>query len=320
MTPQPRRVLLDHDGGVDDLLSLAMVLAMPHLELAGVVVTPADCYLGPAVSATRKLLRWFGRDDVPIATGRLHGVNAFPPEWRAAPYIVDALPLLNDDDRALPPVGDERGDAFIARVLRESPVPVTVLVTGPPSNLAAALAAEPALAAKVAEVVWMGGALRVRGNVCRHEHDGSAEWNSYWDPPAVASLWAQPVPITIVPLDATNEVPVSMAFLQRLARERAHPLADFAGQCWATTVGTIPAYEYVYFMWDTLTTGYLGAPALFRFEAVETVVDVAPPSAGRIRIAPGGRRVRAAVGADSAGFHDWLLGLLRVDPRQARSR
>ena len=164
------------------------------------------------------------------------------------------------------------------------------------------------------------GALRVRGNVCRHEHDGSAEWNSYWDPPAVASLWAQPVPITIVPLDATNEVPVSMAFLQRLARERAHPLADFAGQCWATTVGTIPAYEYVYFMWDTLTTGYLGAPALFRFEAVETVVDVAPPSAGRIRIAPGGRRVRAAVGADSAGFHDWLLGLLRVDPRQARSR
>lgn len=80
MTPQSRRVLLDHDGGVDDLLSLAMVLAMPHLELAGVVVTPADCYLGPAVSATRKLLRWFGRDDVPIATGRLHGVNAFPPE------------------------------------------------------------------------------------------------------------------------------------------------------------------------------------------------------------------------------------------------
>ena len=54
MTPQSRRVLLDHDGGVDDLLSLAMVLAMPHLQLAGVVVTPADCYLGPAVSATRK--------------------------------------------------------------------------------------------------------------------------------------------------------------------------------------------------------------------------------------------------------------------------
>ncbi|HET7844123.1 MAG TPA: nucleoside hydrolase, partial [Xanthomonadales bacterium] len=172
-----RRVILDHDGGVDDLLSLAMLLAMEDVELVGVVVTPADCYLGPALSATRKLLRWFGRD-VPVAAGRLHGVNAFPAEWRAAPYRVDALPVLNDDDRPLPPVCDEAGDALIARLLREAREPVTILVTGPPSHVAAALAAAPALAPKVAEIVWMGGALRVRGNVAQHEHDGSAEWNA----------------------------------------------------------------------------------------------------------------------------------------------
>ncbi|HET7845523.1 MAG TPA: hypothetical protein VFL14_15305, partial [Xanthomonadales bacterium] len=130
-------------------------------------------------------------------------------------------------------------------------------------------------------------------------------------------LWAQPVPITIVPLDATNEVPVSMAFLERLARLRRFPLADFAGQCWAQTVGTIPSYEYVYFMWDTLTTGYLGAPGLLRFETLPTAVDVAPPSAGRIRIAEGGRAVKCAVHADAAGFHDYLLKLLARDPRRS---
>ena len=54
-----RTVLLDHDGGVDDLLSLMMLLAMPHIDLIGVVVTPADCYLRPAVSATLKTLRFF---------------------------------------------------------------------------------------------------------------------------------------------------------------------------------------------------------------------------------------------------------------------
>lgn len=315
MSKVRRRVILDHDGGVDDLLSLAMLLAMDDVDIAGIVVTPADCYLGPALSATRKLLRWFGRTDVPIAAGRLHGVNAFPPEWRAAPYAVDALPLLNDDDRPLPPVRDEAGDALIARLLREANAPLTILVTGPPSHVAAALVAEPSLTANVAEVVWMGGALRSRGNVVRHEHDGSAEWNAYWDPPAVAALWGQPVPITLVPLDATNEVPVSMAFLQRLARLRAHPLADFAGQCWAMTVGTIPSYEYVYFMWDTLTTGYLGAPGLLRFETLDTAVDVAPPSAGRIRIAEGSRPVKCALHADAAGFHEYLLGLLARDPR-----
>lgn len=312
-SPRPRRVLLDHDGGIDDLLSLAMLLAMPHVELRGIVVTPADCFLGPALAATQRILRWRGRRDVPIASGRLHGVNAFPAEWRAAPYAVDALPLLNDDDSGLPAVDDEPGHAFIARLLRESDVPLTVLVTGPPSNLATALQAEPALASRIDEVVWMGGALHVTGNVRAHEHDGSAEWNAFWDPPAVAALWRARVPITIVPLDATNQVPVTRTFLTRLARQRAHALSDFAGQCWAMTVGTIPSYEYVYFMWDTLTTGYLGAPHLLAFRDVATEVDVSPPSAGRIRECDGGRIVRAATFVDADGFHEYLLELLRRD-------
>jgi purine nucleosidase len=58
-------------------------------------------------------------------------------------------------------VSDEAGHQFMARKLREAQTPVTVLMTGPASNLAAALSAEPELADKIAEVVWMGGALDV---------------------------------------------------------------------------------------------------------------------------------------------------------------
>jgi purine nucleosidase len=310
---QRRAVILDHDGGLDDLLCVMMLLAMPHIDLRGIVVTPADCYLGTAVSSTLKILRWAGHPDIEVAKGRLHGVNAFPTEWRAVPYAVDALPMLNDSDAPLGVAVAEPGDVFLARKLREATSPITVLITGPVSNLAAALEAEPDLAGRIDEVVWMGGALEVTGNVRTHEHDGSAEWNAFWDPPAVERLWRTSVPLTLVPLDATNLVPVSMDFLQRLARQRTHALSDLAGQVWAMTVGRIPAYDYIYFMWDTLTAGYLGAPQLLTLREVRTAVEVEAPSAGRIHpVAIGGKVIRAATSVDVAGFHDYLLSLLRT--------
>lgn len=308
---QKRTVLFDHDGGVDDLLSLMMVLAMPHIELVGVVVTPADCFIGPATASTLKILRFFNRLDIEVSQGALHGVHSFPRVWRAHVYPIEALPILNENEETLPAPVLEPGHEFIARKLRSAAKPLTVLITGPVSNLAMALSLEPELAAKIEEVVWMGGALGVEGNVRDYEHDGSAEWNAYWDPPATYALWQSPVPLTIFPLDATNHVPVTRDFLQRLARQRRYSLSDLAGQCWALTLGTIPSYEYVYHMWDTLTTGYLGGPQFITFREAQTEVVAAGPSAGRIKEVEEGRLVRAADKVDIEGFLDYVLALLR---------
>ncbi len=309
--PKPRTVLFDHDGGVDDLLSLMFLLAMPHIHLTGVVVTPADCFLGPATSASLKILRFFNRPEVEVSQGTLHGVNPFPRAWRVQPFVVDALPILNDNDAPLAAPVTEPGHEFIARKLRQATEPLTVLITGPVTNLAAALKQEPDLAAKIDEVVWMGGALQVEGNVRDYEHDGSAEWNAYWDPPATAALWQSAAPLTLFPLDATNHVPVTRHFLQRLARQRRYPLSDLAGQCWALTISTIPAYDYLYHMWDTLTTGYLGAPHFITFRPAYTEVVAAGPSAGRIREVKGGRLVQTAATVEVEGFLDYVLALLR---------
>ena len=53
--PDKKLVLMDHDGGVDDLLSLMLLLTMPNIDLIGVSITPADCYLAFATEATRKI-------------------------------------------------------------------------------------------------------------------------------------------------------------------------------------------------------------------------------------------------------------------------
>ncbi len=309
---QPRTVLFDHDGGVDDLLSLLMLLAMPHIKLAGVVVTPADCFLRPAVSATLKILRMFNRTDIELSTGDLHGVNPFPQSWRTHAYAMDTLPILNESTEPLSAPVDVPGHEFLARKILAATEPVTILVTGPISNLATALAAEPELAANIQEVVWMGGALNTGGNVRDFEHDGSAEWNAYWDPPAVYNLWQSNVPITIFPLDVTDQVRVTTEFLHRLARQRKFPVSDLAGQCWALTVGVIPAYEYTYHMWDTLTTGYLGAPQFMTFRQAQTETVPYGPSAGRIKeVKLDGRPVKTAETVAVEDFQNYVMELFR---------
>jgi purine nucleosidase len=83
----------------------------------------------------------------------------------------------------------------------------TTRVTGPLTNIAYVLKQNPAAADKIACIWWMGGTLRRPGNIFNQSSsDGSAEWNVFADPQAAAVVWASKVPITLVPLDATNKV------------------------------------------------------------------------------------------------------------------
>jgi len=67
---------MDHDGGVDDYLA-TMLLTMEHVQPLGVVITPADCYVQPAVSATRNS-DLMGCSDVPAAESTVRGINPAP--------------------------------------------------------------------------------------------------------------------------------------------------------------------------------------------------------------------------------------------------
>jgi purine nucleosidase len=249
-----------------------------------------------------------GNSEVEVAGGDLHGVNAFPAEWRAQPHIVNALPILLAQPCIRAPLVDEPAHQFLARKLSKADEAVTIVMTGPGSNLAAALQAEPDLKEKIAEVVWMAGAIDVVGNVRTFAHDGSAEWNVFWDPPAAHRIFSAGLNLTLFPLDVTNLVPVGWSFLQRLAAQRQWPLSDLAGQCWATTVNAIPHYDYMYYMWDILATSYIGRPDLITFRDVEAVVIERGRSAGKTLHAPGsGQWLKVATTVDVDGFHDYIL-------------
>lgn len=307
-----RKVLFDHDGGIDDLLSLLLLTQMEDIDLLGVCVTPADCFLEDATISSLKILKFTDMESVPVAQGTTRPVNPFPTEWRAQPMVVNAFPqmLLTEEDPSN--ISKLAAHDFISEQLRQSDVPVTILITGPCSNLAKALVENPELISKVKEVIWMGGAVDVRGNVATHKHAGTAEWNAYWDPFATKSLFGMGLDIKLIALDVTNSVPVRLDFLKQLAQQSKYPISNLASQCWATTINTIPGYEYTYFMWDALATSYLGLPEAFTTEKVELDVHTDLPNEGQTFRTSGNQQWANLVKTvDVERFYTYILGLLK---------
>jgi purine nucleosidase len=297
-------VLMDHDGGVDDYLATLLLMTMEHIQPLGVVVTPADCYIQPAVSATRKILDLVGRWDIPVAQSTVRGINPFPTLYRRDSFVVDHLPILNERDEIQTPLVEETGQEFMVRSLLSADRPVTLMVTGPLTTVAAALDSAPEIEAKIKEIVWMGGALNVGGNVEKSleaGQDGSAEWNAYWDPIGANRVWQTQIPIVMCPLDITNTVPVTSEFVHKLGKQRNYPLSDFAGQCYALVI------PQDYYFWDVLATTYLAHPEFYELREWETAIVTSGESQGRTKVEAAGRKIRAMDKVDKEKYYAYIL-------------
>ena len=299
-----RLVLMDHDGAIDDFLSLMLLLTMDEVEMLGVVVTPADCYIEAGTSVSRKILGLMKRNDISVAKSTVRGINPFPPDFRRDCKIIDNFPILNESDRALPSVVDISGQKFIVEQLKKATELVTLMVTGPLTTVAEAIATEPSITDKIGEIIWMGGAFSVPGNVqfnYAHEQDGAAEWNVFWDSIAAKQIWDTNIPITVCPLDLTNSVPVTSEFIRQLAQQRQYPLSDLAGLCYSLAI------PQDYYFWDILATAYLARPELYQTVVRETDIVTTGASQGRTIIKSGGKEIKVMTQVDREQFYHYLL-------------
>ncbi|MBD2773314.1 nucleoside hydrolase [Iningainema tapete] len=297
-------VLMDHDGGIDDYLATMLLMTMDHIKPLGIVVTPADCYAEPAVSATRRILDLMECSHIPVAQSTVRGINPFPQLYRRDSFIVDHLPILNQTDTIKTPLVAQPGQNFMIQVLREAREPVTLMVTGPLTTVATALDLAPDIEAKIQKIVWMGGALNVPGNVEKNwepGQDGSAEWNVYWDPISAAKVWQTQIKIIMCPLDLTNNVPVTSDIVKKMGQQRQYPISDLAGQCYALVI------PQDYFFWDVLATAYLAHPEFYLLKEWETEIITTGLSQGRTKIVPGGRKISAMAQVDKDLFYDYIL-------------
>lgn len=305
-------VFIDHDGAVDDIFGLMMIFAMPHVELLGVGVTGADCFVEDGARVTLKLLKMFGKDSVRVTKSGALLRNNFPSEWRVAGAIMDRCPQMASqpfeaDNLLKIPTHD-----FMIEVLEKAEEPITFFVSGPMNNLARALTLRPDLAKKIKEVVAMGGAIFVNGNVDQFDHDESAEWNVFTDAVGLQTVIDSKVRVVLFSLDSTNHVPLSFDFLKSLASQAHFSASRLLGFFMSLTVIAIPSDCYAYFLWDPLAAAFLGDVKFCELKEVNIVVDTLPPSEGRTRpVTEGGSPVFMAHDVNVPLLYDYIHDLLK---------
>lgn len=296
-TPSPSvarlPVILDYSPTISDANALLYLASNPAVELLAVTLAgtgESDCE--PGVRATRSLLTIAGRPDVPVGCGRvtpLVGDRDWPAEW------TDASNSLAK--RLLPTVAGEPmldAETLLAETISAARTPVTVIAVAPLTNLGSVFTAHKELASRLRRIVIMGGAVTVPGNV---EASPAAEWNIYIDPEAARRVLAAGIPVTMVPLDATNSLPWSERVLRRLALLDA-PAAKAVRQL----VASRPSLEGIY-LWDELAAMAALAPQLVTTQSMNVRID----DSGAVTVDSAGVTVDVAVRAESATAVDEFL-------------
>lgn len=308
-----KKVYLNHDGGVDDLVSLFLLLQMEDVELLGVGVIPADCYLEPAMYASRKIIDRFGNgEEIEVAASTSRGKNPFPKDWRMHAFLVDALPILNEFAPIKTKEAKLPAHQHMIKAIRNSEEPVTLLFVGPLTDLARALEEAPDIESKIEKLAWMGGTFLETGNVEEPEHDGTAEWNAFWDPDAVKKVWDSKIPIDLVALESTNMVPLSIDVRNKWASQRKDLGIDFLGQCYAMVPPLVHFQtNSTYFLWDVLTTATIGKDELVKKKVVKSIVHTDGASQGKTEVSENGRAVHLVYEANRPRFFDYITDLAK---------
>jgi pyrimidine-specific ribonucleoside hydrolase len=216
-----KTIILDCDPGHDDAVALFMAIASDALELALVTTSAGNQVPEKTYLNARKLLALAGREDIPVARG------ASGPLRRNLIIAADVHGEtgLDGADLPAPSVAESGMTALqaIAGVLTAATEPVTIVATGPLTNIAVLLLAHPELKPKIAEISIMGGAC-FGGNITPN-----AEFNIYVDPEAADVVFSSGVPIAMFGLDVTMKAQFHTHEVARLAELGTRTGDVFAG-------------------------------------------------------------------------------------------
>ena len=296
-----KQIYFNHDGNIDDLVSYLLLLQAPDIKLLGVGAIDADGFIDPSVAACRKMTDLFNLrgDKLAVARSNSRAVNQFPHDWRMATYSFNYLPILNEKGSIDTPQAELPAHLDMVEKLKHAKEPVTLIMTGPLTDLARARDVDLDIEKHIKKLYWMGGSLDDHGNVAMVNADGSQEWNSFWDPYAVKRVFDSNISIQMVGLESTEEIPLNDELRQHWASLRKYPAMDLVGQGYSLII-SIPSAEL--YLWDVLTTVSALYPEVVKTEKAKATVITDGMSAGSFRRDPNGREVDIVTKANKELF------------------
>lgn len=208
----PRPIIIDCDPGQDDAVALFLAMSSPdELDILGVTTVAGNVPLALTQRNARMMCDIAGRADIPVFAGCDKPMvrEAITAEYIHGNTGIDGVAVFEPDT----PLQEQHAVEFIVQTLLDADKhSVTLVPTGPLSNLGTAFRKEPKILQHVKEIVVMGGAMREGGN-----RSPSAEFNILADPQAADIVFSCGRPITAMGLDVTHQV---LSTRERVARIR----------------------------------------------------------------------------------------------------
>ena len=266
----PRPILIDCDPGQDDAVALLLALAAPQeLEILGITAVAGNVPLALTQRNARLVCELSGRDDVRVHAGcsrpmvrelitaeEVHGVTG-----------VDGMDI---HEPAVPLQIAHAVDFIVDRLLQAPDDSITLIPTGPLTNIAMAIVKTPAILPKIREIVLMGGAMREGGNTT-----ASAEFNILVDPHAAHVVFECGRPIVAMGLDVTHQV---LATPERVDAIRA--LGNDVAESTSAMLSYFNRFDTAKYgsagapLHDPCTIAYLLEPELFEGKPCHIAVEI----------------------------------------------
>jgi purine nucleosidase len=268
MAPKP--IIIDCDPGQDDAVMLLLALASPaELDVLGISTVAGNVPLALTQRNARIVCELAGRPEIEVYTGcprplvrplitaeEVHGKTG-----------IDGIEIY---EPAMP-LGDGHGVDFIVDTLMAAgDGEITLVPTGPLTNVAVAMVKEPRILPKIAEIVLMGGALREGGNT-----QPSAEFNILVDPHAAHVVFGCGRPLVVMGLDVTHQAmttPEGVAAIGAIpgrVGRAVHDLLKSYDRHDLDKYGAVGGPLH-----DPLTIAYLLAPGLFTAKHVNVEIEI----------------------------------------------
>jgi len=275
----PRSVIIDTDPGIDDALALLLALQSPELDVAAITTVSGNV---PVKTATLNVFRIFSllptqnlppvaegaekpRIKAPVFGTHIHGEDGLGG--------IDRFQIKNGTSRyPIPAVkkSTRRAADEIIYQLSKTKDPISLIPLGPLTNIAEALDKDRTGMAAVKEIVLMGGAVEVPGNVT-----SVAEFNIYYDPHAADMVFRSGIPITVVGLDVTRQVKLLKENLTSIPKPKHTAISQFICDSTAALFALLEERtgEAGISLHDPLAVGVAIDPSLVTKKAMSVAVE-----------------------------------------------
>ncbi|MGQ4492273.1 nucleoside hydrolase [Corynebacterium diphtheriae] len=300
-----KKIILDLDTGIDDALALAYTSGSPELDLIGVTATYGNVLVETGVRNDLALLELFGRSDVPVFAGEPHALAKDGFEVLEISAFIHGKNGIGEAEVAEPVgvVQELSAVDFLIESVERYGDELIIVPTGAMTNIAAAMKKSETFA-RDAQIVFMGGALTVPGNVSQW-----AEANVNQDPEAADIMVRNAGDITMVGLDVTLQTLLTYAETatwRALGTPAGNFLAD-ATDYYIKAYDTTAPHLGGCGLHDPLAVGVAIDPSLVTLVPINLKVDTEGPTRGRtigdeVRLNDPHKNCKVAVGVDVDRF------------------